>query len=571
MPSIAPTGPKPQLHQTTQAESEEILACSPAHGALGFVRFCEKHVLIKDKATGRPIPFKLWPGQRDLAELLVSGRWVLILKARQLGITWLVSVYCFWRMYYTPYYTAVVVNQGLVWAEEFVGDKTKFIYDHLPPYFRHPIYHDTKTRLQFGTGGKGSHDSMLRAVAGSEHSARSITGNLCIFDEAAYIENFRQTLRAAEPTLANTGGQTVVLSSSNGPVGLFYELCTTAMEKGPTEGVETHFKDAMVYRGRGKYTMVFLPWNAHPDRTQVWYDQERVDHREDPDYMRREFPRTPEEAFEASGGRVYPMFRRRYHVRQVELKRNWPMFRGIDWGENIGAFVCLWACEIPSAEPKLTVDPSCIHTIREMLAYSYKEDAPDDVPEKRDDHCPDALRYLVATFNLTQWVHVYREFYISRATARGYTAQTLIAGVKERSGWELTDRARNYWRPMAGVEHYEGTVYDRAKPMLENELLAYDIEGMGHMRPGDEPMPRSEEVRAGIVLLNKLVVGALPNEAWGFDGDRREKPPRPDAFVGAGIRVSHTIGDILERGKKSRAKRAKQKRRGTVGYSAGRF
>jgi len=49
--------------------------------------------------------------------------------------------------------------------------------------------------------------------------------------------------------------------------------------------------------------------------------------------------------------------------------------------------------------PQLTISPRCPNTIREMLAYRWRQGTqtrdPRDEPEKQDDHCPDALRYLL--------------------------------------------------------------------------------------------------------------------------------------------------------------------------------
>lgn len=50
-------------------------------------------------------------------------------------------------------------------------------------------------------------------------------------------------------------------------------------------------------------------------------------------------------------------------------------------------------------EPSLTIAPRCVHTIREMMAYRWREGTtsrdPRDEPEKQHDHCPDALRYCL--------------------------------------------------------------------------------------------------------------------------------------------------------------------------------
>lgn len=52
-----------------------------------------------------------------------------------------------------------------------------------------------------------------------------------------------------------------------------------------------------------------------------------------------------------------------------------------------------------NGEPSLTISPRCVHTIREMISYRWKQGTetrdPRDEPEKQNDHCPDALRYCL--------------------------------------------------------------------------------------------------------------------------------------------------------------------------------
>ncbi len=55
--------------------------------------------------------------------------------------------------------------------------------------------------------------------------------------------------------------------------------------------------------------------------------------------------------------------------------------------------------KVHNFRPSLTIAPGCINTIREMVAYRWKEGTetrdPRDEPVKQHDHCPDALRYLL--------------------------------------------------------------------------------------------------------------------------------------------------------------------------------
>jgi phage terminase large subunit len=45
--------------------------------------------------------------------------------------------------------------------------------------------------------------------------------------------------------------------------------------------------------------------------------------------------------------------------------------------------------------PRLTIDPSCVNTIEEMESYSYPPGGTRDIPQDKDNHSMDALRYGV--------------------------------------------------------------------------------------------------------------------------------------------------------------------------------
>ena len=49
--------------------------------------FIENFVHIENMDTGQPILFKLWPEQKKVLEKIHDNRLIIILKARQLGVT----------------------------------------------------------------------------------------------------------------------------------------------------------------------------------------------------------------------------------------------------------------------------------------------------------------------------------------------------------------------------------------------------------------------------------------------------------------------------------------------------
>jgi hypothetical protein len=62
----------------------EVLKCRKS-----FTYFCASYCLIlSDSGRGGTwVPFRLWPEQRRVARLLQDNRLVVVLKARQLGLT----------------------------------------------------------------------------------------------------------------------------------------------------------------------------------------------------------------------------------------------------------------------------------------------------------------------------------------------------------------------------------------------------------------------------------------------------------------------------------------------------
>lgn len=501
----------------------ELLRCSPLFGFHGFARFCRLCLKIEDKGLGRSIPFSLWPSQLPIAEQLVVGEWLIVLKARQVGLTWLVVAYALWRMLYTPLFTVVVVAQKEEYATKILATKFNHLYRKLPAPFRQGArakVKDDASLIRLANGAE------IHAVAGTEDAGRSDTINLVILDECARIKEAAKCFQGAGPGLDNAKGQCVLITSSRGPQGWFYDQWQAA--------------DA----GATRFRHVFLPWDAHPQRDTAWYEREQGEHASDPNYMRQEFPASVEEAFEAAAGRVYPLFLPRTHAETLDIPYGTLRYRGIDWGETSSAFVCLWVAHVPSDTPRLTYDAThCPNFAREMMGYHYKEDT--DKPDKVDDHAPDALRMVVVTFNLTGHVHVYRELYIRDPKGRGEVAATLCCQIKEYSGWQIVDRDQNLWRPGPGVEQYAGTCFDRSKPILANELARQGIDdAIPHAKATLDTAGLDSDVAQGIILVNDLVVGTVRYESEREQTQRElelAKLRESDPLHEAGYKVGHSL------------------------------
>jgi len=85
--------------------------------------------------------------------------------------------------------------------------------------------------------------------------------NGIISHNCAFIEGVDEIWAAAQLTLA-TGGSAILLSTPNGVGNLFHQMCARALE-GTSEG-----------DGLGKFNLISLPWQLHPERDQAWRDEQ---------------------------------------------------------------------------------------------------------------------------------------------------------------------------------------------------------------------------------------------------------------------------------------------------------
>jgi hypothetical protein len=253
---------------------------------------------IKDK-RGKEVRFRMNADQ----ERFITERHGLdiVLKARQKGFTTVI-----------PNTSAGVIAHNLQDAEAFFADKIKFAYDKLPPEFRECVSatNDTVRSLKF------SNDSSIRVGT----SLRSGTiqrlhvseyGKLC----AKFPDKAREVKSGAFNTVA-IGQRIVVESTAEGHSGHFYEMTKAAQDK-QAKGDELTEMD---------FKFHFAPWHTSPEYTleaevvettqmqeyfaklealgieltkgqRAWYVKKAEEQGAD---MKREYPSTPEEAFEAS-------------------------------------------------------------------------------------------------------------------------------------------------------------------------------------------------------------------------------------------------------------------------------
>ena len=108
-----------------------------------FRYFCENYWYIKHPEHGR-IRFDMFQAQVDSVELWINNRYSLMLKARQLGFSTLVSTYAFWLTFFYPDRVVIMLSRTERDAIKLLS-KAKYGHRFLPEWMKFrgpPDQHD---------------------------------------------------------------------------------------------------------------------------------------------------------------------------------------------------------------------------------------------------------------------------------------------------------------------------------------------------------------------------------------------------------------------------------------------
>lgn len=220
-----------------------------------FLYFTESYCWIetKEDGAGEWAPFRLWPAQRTVAVQMQADRHIVMLKARQIGLTWLCVAFALWLMIFHPISTILLFSVRDEEAKKLVK-RLRGMHQRLPEWMRQPVRVkgrvDTQHEIEFGNGSTAQ--AMTKA-------GDSYTASLVIIDEADLLQRLDDLLESLKPTVAD-GGRMILVSRS---------------DKGKPESPFKKIYRAAKADPKGHWRPVFLPWHARPDRTQEWFVAER--------------------------------------------------------------------------------------------------------------------------------------------------------------------------------------------------------------------------------------------------------------------------------------------------------
>lgn len=259
-----------EQHPAVEVKSDEWHKCN-----VDCAYFIHNHVEIMNATNEQWEPFALWPEQRTILQRMESDFLLAILKARQLGLTWLALARALWMMLFRPIATIGIFSQRETDAAELLSKRLAPMYDRLPEWVKVGA-----PRVNNSTHIELPNDSSARAFPTT--GGRSYTFSLLIIDEADFQPDLPGLLNAVKPTI-DAGGRMWLISTvdKSQPMSRFKAIYRAATESA------------------NAYASIFLPWQARPGRTPEWYEAQKADALANTgslDDLHQEYPATDVEA-----------------------------------------------------------------------------------------------------------------------------------------------------------------------------------------------------------------------------------------------------------------------------------
>lgn len=241
---------------------------------------------IEDKKNKCAIPFALWPEQIRVLPRIVLAIRLIILKARQLGLTWMVAAYVLWLAWTRPLQLIIVISVNEELSIEFL-DRVYFILDRLPEHLKPTIAARNRQVLEI------QHNdglvSTVKSLPTTEMGAQSKTPTLLVLDETSRNRLVAEIYSASLPGIDAAGGRVIVISNS----------IKTAPGWPWTRGIYT---DSM--KGENVFERIFMDWRARPDRPEDFRSLKILDGMTEEDFSQH-YPETEEEAISSIGGAYF--------------------------------------------------------------------------------------------------------------------------------------------------------------------------------------------------------------------------------------------------------------------------
>ena len=238
------------------------------------------------KGKGR-VQLELFDYQQETLDVFRNNRYVIVLKARQLGLTTVAMAYALWMLMFRPGSNIVMVSRSQTAADKAL-ELLDFMYQFLPESIKsHGPQADSLAAKHHSYRFADGMVSQITSYPATKTVAAGQTASLVLWDEAALAEYQEDAFRTLMPT-TDAGGSMIVFSTARGGHNLFARL----------------YRDAE--RGENEFRALFFPWHVSKMISAEDYENKKRSFSTEPWRFFAEYPSSAEEAFRQSGRTRFP-------------------------------------------------------------------------------------------------------------------------------------------------------------------------------------------------------------------------------------------------------------------------
>lgn len=243
----------------TEQDIEELLKCTDPIAGPHY--FLDNFFYIQHPTKGK-LKYEPFEYQRRLIDSYHGNRFNVNLLPRQTGKTTTAAGYLLWYAMFIPDATVLVAAHKFTGAQEIMS-RIRYAYELCADHIRCGVKSYNKQSIEFDNG------SRIIAQTTTETTGRGLSLSLLYADEFAFVEpNIAvEFWTSISPTLA-TGGKAIITSTPNSDEDQFANIWKEANSKFDEYGNEQTL-------GRNGFFPFRAYWNEHPDRDEVWANEER--------------------------------------------------------------------------------------------------------------------------------------------------------------------------------------------------------------------------------------------------------------------------------------------------------
>ena len=243
----------------TEKDIEDLSKCQ--HPDTGPSYFLENFFYIQHPVKGKLLysPFEY---QKRLLSSYHTHRFSVNMLGRQMGKTTTAVGYLLWYAMFVDNSTILIAAHKFSGAQE-IMQRLRYAYELCPDHIRCGVTSYNKQSIEFDNG------SRIVAQTTTETTGRGMSISMIYLDEFAYVvPNIAvEFWTSISPTLA-TGGKAIITSTPNSDEDQFAQIWNEANKRFDDYGNETDL-------GRNGFFPCLATWSEHPDRDDVWAQEER--------------------------------------------------------------------------------------------------------------------------------------------------------------------------------------------------------------------------------------------------------------------------------------------------------